>query len=129
MSNNISMICRLGGDAELKAVGSTELLEFNVVNETGFGDKKISSWYRAKIWGKKATSLHDHLTKGKQIVVYGELSLRKYTDKDGVEKMSPEVNVSNLDFCGDKQGGGSAPAPAPAPSAPTTAETEDNMPF
>ena len=129
MSNNISFVGRLGREPDLKNVGDFTVLEMAVANNTGFGDKQVTNWFKCTVWGKKANSLCQHLNKGSHVFITGELSLRKYTDKDGVEKMSPEVNVSNLDFCGDKQGGESTPASSAPSPAPTTAETEEDMPF
>ncbi len=105
MSNSITFIGRLTRDSEKKDVGSG-LLSFSVANDVGFGDKKVTNFFNCNIWGKRAETLSAHLTKGKQIVVYGELQLRKY-EKDGVERISPDVNVSNIDFAGSNGGNNS----------------------
>ena len=139
MSNNLSFLGRIGNDPELKQVGQTELLEVNVANNVGYGDRRSTNWFRCTIWGKRAQSLQQHLTKGKQIFVTGQLTLREYTTKEGEKRISPEVRVDQLEFVsgGDAQAGGSpyggAPAAshnaAPAAPAPATAETDDDMPF
>jgi single-strand DNA-binding protein len=139
MSNNLSFLGRIGNDPELKQVGQSELLEVNVANNVGFGDRKSTNWFRCTVWGKRAVSLQPHLTKGKQIFVTGQLTLREYTTKEGEKRISPEVRVDQLEFVagGDQQGGGggsygSAPAQssgAAPTAAPTTAETDDDMPF
>lgn len=139
MSNNLSFLGRIGNDPELKQVGQSELLELNVANNVGYGDRRSTNWFRCTIWGKRAQSLKQYLTKGKQIFVTGQLSLKEYTTKDGEKRISPEVTVDQLEFIAgaDAQAGGSsyggAPAAsnntAPAAPAPTTAETDDDMPF
>lgn len=53
-------------------------------------------------WGKIATTITTHLTKGREICVQGSLNTNKYTDKDGNNRVSYEVNVNNFDFCGSK---------------------------
>ena len=64
------------------------------------------------IWGKRAESLEQHLTKGKQITVYGELKVRKYETDKG-EGTSVEIRVNEFDFGGsndkssDSSGGSS----------------------
>ena len=138
MSNNISFVGRVGSDPELKDVGSSTVLEFRVANDTGFGDRKTTNWFRCAYWGRRAQSLQPYLEKGKKVFITGELTLRKYTDRDNIERWSPDVNVNQLDFVGgnpNSQGaqGGSqeegaaqaSPAPAPAPSP----ETDEDMPF
>jgi len=98
--NSINFVGRLGTEPELKEVGSSQVLEFSMANDTGYGDKKVTNWYRISIWGKRATSLKRYLEKGKQAWICGELTLRKYTAKDGAEKISPEIKVSELEFIG-----------------------------
>lgn len=136
MANNISFVGRLGGEPELKHVGSYSVLEFSVANNTGFGDKQVTNWFRCTIWGARGEKLQSYLSKGKQVFITGELSLRKYTTNDGVEKMSPDVKVDQLDFIqggGQGEGGVGEGAPAysaPASnSAPVTAESDEDLPF
>jgi len=137
MSNSISFVGRVGNDPELKEVGSNSVLEFRLANDTGFGDRKITNWFRCAYWGKRAQALAPHLQKGKQIFINGELTLRKYTDKEGVERWSPDINVNQLDFVGGSPSGqsgstGSSDAghSGPAHSAPAPSpETDEDMPF
>lgn len=135
MSNTLVFAGRLGRDAELKTVGQNDLLEFTVANDVGWSDKKTTNWFRCAVWGKRATSLEQYMKKGQQVVVHGELTLREYTNKDGVAKTSAEVRVEKLDLVGGKDEGGSAPAPAPAQSKPPVAKQaehdadSEDMPF
>ena len=134
MSNSISFVGRLAADAELKHVGDNSVLEFRVANNVGFGDKQVTNWFRCNLWGKQAERIEQYMTKGKQVYISGELTLRPYTTKDGVEKMSVDIRVGNLDFVG---GSGSesqdqpAPrtAPAPAPQAGPSSEDPEDLPF
>ena len=125
MSNSISFTGRLGRDAELKAVGDSNVLEFSLANDCGFGDRKVTNWFRCAVWGKQATSLEKYLIKGKQVTVHGELTLRTYTGKDGVDKISPDVRVNSLDLVGGKDDA------APAKSAPArhVDNDEEDAPF
>ena len=123
MSNNISFVGRLGSDPELKNVGSNSILEMNVANSTGFGDKKITNWFRCDLWGSRGEKIQQYLSKGKQVFITGELSFRKYTNNDGVEKMSPEVTVSQIDFI--NEGGNNNNQN----NAPAQDNTEVDLPF
>lgn len=140
MSNNISFIGRIGNDPELKQIGQNDLLELNVANNVGFGERQSTNWFRCSIWGKRATSLQPHLTKGKQIFVTGQLSLREYTNKEGEKRISPDIRVAELEFFGSERSSepqntsspsASAPSNSTVPAAPaaSTPETEDDMPF
>lgn len=139
MSNSISFVGRLGADSELKHVGEQTVLEFRVANNVGFGDKKTTNWFRCNLWGRRGQSIESYLTKGKQVFVTGELALRPYTNRDGVEQISSDINVTNVDFIsgadnaapggGGQMASAGVAAPAAPAVAPQTPESEDDMPF
>ncbi|MCW2247141.1 single-strand DNA-binding protein [Azospirillum fermentarium] len=101
---------RLGADAELRSVQSGEkVLGFRVANDVGFGDRKTTQWVDCSIWGRRAESLAPHLTKGKAVVVSGEVTLREFEKRDGTRGAGLSVRVNEIDFMGggrDGEGGG-----------------------
>ena len=111
MSNNISLVGRLSKDPELKKVGDHELLELNIASDVGYGERKVTNWFKCQVWGKRATSLSNHLGKGKQVFITGEFCARPYEGKNG-KGISNEIKVSELSFVGgggsDNQGGSSS---------------------
>ena len=109
MSNSISFVGRLGGDAEAKKVGDYDLLEFRVANNVGYGDKQTTNWFTCQKWGKIG-KLADMLKKGTQVFVTGELCLRPYTTKDGAERVSNDIRISAIDLVGSKNDSQQAPA-------------------
>ena len=125
MSNSYSCVGNIVRDGELKDVGSTQLLEVTVANGVGFGERQTTNWINAKFWGKQASALSSHLTKGKKIFVSGELICRTYDKKDGGQGFSLDLDVKGFDFAGGKEEGGSGGGSAPAKEP----ETADDMPF
>ena len=105
MSNSFSFIGRLARDAEVKSVGSSTVCEFTAATDSGFGEKKSTTWAKCTMWGSRGEKLSQYLLKGKQVFVTGEMSIRDYTKKDGSNGYSVEVNVNQLDFIkgGDSQ--------------------------
>jgi single-strand DNA-binding protein len=104
MSNSISFVGTLGRDAELKRLPSgSSLLTMSVANNIGYGDNRVTIWFKVNIWGKRAESgLKDYLVKGQQVFISGDLTQNEYT-KDGVTKTSLEVNANVVDLVGSKQ--------------------------
>jgi single-strand DNA-binding protein len=100
MSNSISFTGRLGKDPELKQAGQSDVLEFSVGNNVGWGERRITNWFKCSLWGKQAVSMQPHLEKGKEIFISGELTAREYTTRDGEKKTSLDVKVSSIDFVG-----------------------------
>ncbi|HYG85130.1 MAG TPA: single-stranded DNA-binding protein [Azospirillum sp.] len=100
---------RLGADGELRTTQSGEkVLGFRVANDVGFGERKTTQWVDCSIWGRRAESLAPHLTKGKGVVVSGEVTLREYEKRDGTRGAGLSVRVAEIDFMGGgrEEGGG-----------------------
>lgn len=130
MSNSFSFPGRLGRDAELKEVNNHPLLEFNVANEVGFGDKKVTNWIKCGLWGKQAKSLEPYLIKGRQVYINGELTLRSYINKNQEKRLSPELRVLSVDLIGNKDDNpNTQPTTSNPPSSSQNDEEEDDMPF
>ena len=107
MSNNISIIGRLGRDGEARFLpNGTALFEFTVADSQGFGDKKTTNWFKCQLWGKQAEGgVTPYLVKGAQVAIFGELTIREFTNKEGAKQLSPEVRVNKIELLGGKQEG------------------------
>ena len=104
MSNSISVVGRLGDQAQWKEMSEGNgVLEFNLASDSGFGDKKITNWFKCEKWGGKALNLLPHLKKGTQLFIVGELTCKKFNNNEGVEKTVNEIKVMSLEFTGSKK--------------------------
>ena len=54
------------------------------------------------MFGKRAKTLADMVKKGDRVGISGELTNRKYQDKNGVEKYSLDLRVNDLTLLGGK---------------------------
>ena len=81
---------------------STPVLQFSFAANSGYSDKKQTTWLNCQLFGKRASTLEPMLKTGDKIGVTGELTNRKYTAKDGAEKYSLELRVSDLTLLGAK---------------------------
>lgn len=107
MSNNISVIGRLGRNSEAKFFpNGTALCEFTVADSQGYGDKKTTNWFKCQLWGKQAESaVTQYLVKGAQVAIFGELTLREFVNKEGAKQISAEIRVNKIELLGGKQEG------------------------
>lgn len=97
---------RLGADAELRTTQSGEkVLGFRVANDVGFGDRKTTNWVECSLWGRRGEAIAQYMTKGKQVCVSGELSLREFQKRDGTMGAGLSVRVNEVDFMGGREGG------------------------
>ena len=131
---SITILGRIGKDVEVKQVGSSALAKFPIVEDVGFGDKKVSIWYDINIWGKQAESkLTDYLKKGQQVQVSGEFSQREYEGKK-----YNEVRVWDIKLAGsraEESAGVAKPQQQGYEQKPTplsgggTSSLDDDLPF
>lgn len=124
--NSITFDGRLAADAELRYTPSGEpVLSFRVASDIGFGERKTTNWFSCQVWGKRGESLKSFLSKGQQVTVYGQLTLREWQDKEGGKHLSPDVRVNEISLQGGKRessamdSGDDGYAPAPRQSAPS----------
>jgi len=125
--NKVILVGNLGRDAELRytpggaAVATINMATTDVYKDREGQKKEDTQWHRVILWGRTAESLHEYLTKGKQIYVEGRLQTRKWTDKDGVEKYTTEIRGDRVVLLGGGGGGqrsgGGRPAAEGAPAA------------
>ncbi len=98
----ITVAGRMSADAEVRQAGGNEVTSFNLAVDQGWGDKKVTNWFRVSIWGKKGSGAAPYLLKGSQITVVGELEIGTYNDK-------PQYNIRTSDFTMPaKQSGGAS---------------------
>lgn len=124
--NIIAITGRLSADAEVSFTGDGKpVCKFSLAEDVGYGDKKTTNWYRCQLWGKKGESVAPYLTKGSPITAFGSLTLRAWTDKNGIEKISAEINVNDVQLP-PKSSSSKAEQPAKQKS---TFQEDSDIPF
>ena len=59
---------------------------------------KDALFYRVTAWRGLGETCAKYLQKGKKVAVIGELDLRTYTGRDGMEKTALEVTAGDVEF-------------------------------
>ena len=141
--NKAILVGNLGRDAEMRFTsGGTPVATVSMATTERFTDREgqkreDTQWHRIVIWGKTAESLHEYLTKGKQIYVEGRIQTREWTDKEGKTNKTTEIRSDRIVLLGGGrgrerygEGGESSGASAPAANAPAVnAPNDDDIPF
>lgn len=111
--NSLNFTGGIPRDAEVRFTSKGEpIVAFSVSLTSGYGDNKNVNWMNCTGFGKRYESLAPYLVKGAQVAITGEFNLRKYNDKAGAEKVSPDVNVREITLIGGKPSGESVSVPA-----------------
>lgn len=145
--NKAILVGNLGRDAELRYTsGGTPVASVRMATTERFTDRdgqkrEDTQWHDVVIWGKTAESIHEYLTKGKQIYVEGRIQTRKWTDREGKDRYNTEIRADRVVLLG---GGGGGEGRAPRPSrgsyaegagasagdtTPVDAPSDDDIPF
>lgn len=142
--NKVILLGNLGRDPEVRhlpngdPVANMTLATTRTWKDKASGERKEETeWHRLTALGRLAEIAGQYLKKGSQVYVEGRFKTRKWTDKDGVEKISTEVVLTDLTMLGDSRKD-SAPAdpqprqqapqrPAPSRPQPSRATAFDDM--
>jgi single-strand DNA-binding protein len=129
--NKISFAGRLAADAETRFTpGGDAICNFRVASDVGYGDKKTTNWFACSIFGKRGEALAQYLTKGQQVTVFGQLTLREWQNKDGAKQISPDIRIDEIELQGGKQQQGeAAPRQQRAPQPTADAFGDSYIPF
>lgn len=128
MINHIIIHGRLTATPELKQTQSNvAVTTFSVAVDRQYarqGEEKLTDFFSVVAWRNLAETICKYCSKGKEIIISGEMQSRKYTDKDGNYRIAWEILANSIDFCGSKSD--NTPQPAPIASVPVE---DDNVPF
>jgi single-strand DNA-binding protein len=107
--NKITIVGYLGRDPEIRytpqgtavcniSVATTERRK-NVAGEY----EDHTTWFRVTLRNRQAELANEYLAKGRQIYIEGRLRQEEYTDREGNNRVSLEVNASEMQFLGRRE--------------------------
>ena len=108
--NKIIVVGNLGRDPELRYTPQgTAVCSFTMAtNERRKGQagepQDVTTWFRVTVWGKQAETVSKYLTKGRNVYVEGRLHVGEWSDKDGKQRYTLEVNATDVRFIDGGQG-------------------------
>jgi single-strand DNA-binding protein len=142
--NKVMLIGHLGKDPEVRYMPSgNAVCNVTLATSDSWKDKQTgetkerTEWHNLVFYGRLAEIAGEYLRKGSQAYVEGRLQTRKWQDKNGNDRYTTEIIVSDMQMLGSRGGGGSAdyntaPASTAASRAPAGADTDefdDDIPF
>lgn len=120
--NVFTAIGRIGRDAVVRQAGDTPVAGWSLAVDSGYGDRKITTWLDCSLWGKRAEAVAQHIRKGDRLGVSGEIATREHDGKTYVT-----LKVSEVTLLGEKKPGAERQG---APSQRSNDEEfSDSIPF
>lgn len=107
MLNQITIMGRLTSDASLRTTNNgTSVTSFTVAVDRPFqkaDSEKVTDFFEVVAWRGLAELVAKHFGKGRMICVQGSLQTRKYTDKNGQNRVAYEILAEHIHFTGEKK--------------------------
>ena len=129
MLNNINLMGRLTRDPELRQTQSSkQVTSYTLAVSRDFGSdgNKEADFIDVVAWQKGAEFANNYFRKGQLVAVQGRIQSRKWTDRDGNNRVSVEVVADRQYFAEGKKD-----APPMVPNASDFPEDMDDgdLPF
>lgn len=102
--NEVKLIGYIGGDPNLShTAGGTAVCNFSLATSDRWTDKdgnqqEKTQWHSITAWRGLAETCGNYLKKGDLVYVSGKLEYEKWTDKNGVERVSAVVTIDDMQF-------------------------------
>ncbi|HLP99164.1 MAG TPA: single-stranded DNA-binding protein [Sideroxyarcus sp.] len=137
--NKVILVGRLGKDPEVRymtngeAVANVSLATSETWKDKAGEQQEKTEWHNCVAYRRLAEVIGEYVKKGAQLYIEGKLQTRKWQDKDGKDRYTTEIIVSEMKMLGGKPTGeqqeSSEPRPAPSakPAAPAAKGSFDNF--
>lgn len=114
--NKVILVGNLGADPESRympngdAVCNVRLATTESWKDKSSGEKKeITEWHRVVFYRRLAEIAGQYLKKGTPVYVEGRIRTRKWQDKDGQDRYTTEIEATEMQMLGRREGMGDAP--------------------
>ncbi len=136
--NRIEIIGNIGIDAEVKDLGTNQVINFSVGVSESYVKKdtneKITNttWFECAKWGNN-TQIAQYLKKGQQVYIMGKPNNRAWQNEQGEIKVVNGLLVNEIKLLGRKQSNDNNTQQnkpqSSEPSTTTNEEERDDLPF
>ena len=133
--NKVILLGHLGQNPDLRYTSSGEpvvnlsLATSETWKDRATGEKReATEWHRIGVFGKPAEIAAQYLSKGSQLYVEGKIRSKKYTDKNGIERVAFEIISDSFTMIG-KAPDQATPKVAPKATKQTDSTFNDDIPF
>lgn len=143
--NKIIIVGNLGRDPELRYTPQgTAVCNFSIATNERKKDKTgelqdITTWFRVTLWRNQAENASKYLTKGSPVYIEGHLRVEEWTDREGGQRYTLEVQGTDMQFIGGRtdeyssdsssQNNFADDSDTSGNPAPQSAGNDDDIPF
>lgn len=102
----VTVMGNISNDATFSSFASSSRLNFSVADNIQVWDAKSSQYvdktqyFSCVLFGKRAETMREYITKGRFVTVIGELVANPYVNKDGQPSVFLDINVDIIKLQG-----------------------------
>ena len=113
----VILLGNVGGEPKVKtlqdgsacAMFSVATTEKAYKTSSGIQVPERTEWHNVVAWRGLASAVERFVHKGDKVYVEGKLKTRKYTDKNGIERVVVEIHAESMNFLGSQSAANSSP--------------------
>ena len=112
--NRVTLIGHLGADPEVRytqnreAIATIRIATTETYKDKSSGERKeTTEWHRIVFFNRMAEVVGEYLKKGSPIYVEGRIQTRKWQDKEGQDRYTTEIEVTEMQMLGNRRSGDS----------------------
>ncbi len=104
--NKIIIVGNLGKDPELRytpqgdAVCNLSIATNEKKRDKAGETQDVTTWFRVTLWRRQAENASKYLSKGSPVYVEGRLRIEEWSDRDGNNRYTLEVQGTDMQFLG-----------------------------
>jgi single-strand DNA-binding protein len=116
--NKITLVGNLGKSPELRYTPQGKAVcSFTMATNEKRRDKSgdlqdVTTWFKITLWGNTAENASKHLVKGQPVYIEGRLRIEEWTDKDGNNRYTLDVQATDMQFISGHPKGEDEPEPS-----------------
>ena len=101
--NKVILVGHVGKDPDIRYLTSGDsVASFSLATTYRSKNGDVTEWHNCSAFGKTAEVIGKYVKKGSQLYVEGRLQTRKYQAKDGTDRYTTEIIVSQMQMLGGK---------------------------
>ncbi len=104
--NKITVVGNLGKEVDLRYTPQGDAVaSFSVATNEKRKGEDVTTWFKVTLWRKMAENAAKYLKKGSPVYIEGRLRIEEWTDKEGTNRYTLDVQATEMQFIGGPQNG------------------------
>jgi single-strand DNA-binding protein len=126
--NQITVTGNLARDVELKKLAKNKVASFIIaINDRFVKDK--AHFVEVEVWDKLAELCHEHLSKGRKVLVGGRIYQDTWSNEDGEKRSKLYIKGEQVEFLTPKDSSKTQPSSAGENGSSTSVDDDEDIPF